>query len=130
MTDNAEPQVDRKTTERELPKVPFGAPHVLVLAAIEGGDTTAVHRVGKPDTVIGRGPEADFDVDDEQVSKRHCAIRVNGPVCTVIDLGSLNGTSLNDRELRPGVALRIRHLDEIGVGDTRLIFLSGRFKDR
>jgi pSer/pThr/pTyr-binding forkhead associated (FHA) protein len=67
-------------------------------------------------------------LDDEQVSKRHCLVRVEGPVCTIQELGSLNGTFVNGRKMRDDTALRLRHLDEIQIGSTRLFLLHGAFK--
>ena len=61
------------------------------------------------------------------VSTNHCAIRVDGPVCTIRDLESLNGTRYNGRPLKPGVAQRLRHLDQIQIGNTHLLLLMGRF---
>ena len=118
----------RETTEHQVPRPPFGAPHVWVLAVIDGDDPHVVHRVERQETVIGRDGSADFPIDDEEVSKQHCLLRAEGPVCTVTDLGSLNGTLLNGRPLRQGVAQRLRHLDEIQVGNTRLFLLSGKFR--
>jgi len=118
----------RETTEHRVPRPPFGAPHVWVLAVIDGDDPQVVHRLGRPETVIGRDGEAHFAIDDQEVSKQHCLLRLEGPVCTVTDLGSLNGTLLNGRPLRNGVAQRLRHLDEIQVGNTRLFLLAGKFR--
>lgn len=117
------------TARRTPPRRPFGAPHVFVLAVVEGDTHHGVHRLTAAETVVGRGEEADFVLDDSEVSKRHCVVRVDGPTCHLIDLGSLNGTSLNGREARSGVAQRLRHLDEIRVGGTRLLFLGGRFSE-
>jgi pSer/pThr/pTyr-binding forkhead associated (FHA) protein len=109
---------------------PFGAPHVFVLVVIGGQDTTAVHRIVRPETLIGRAEGAHFILDDGQVSKAHCKIRVEGPVCTLVDLGSRNGTSVNGRRLMKDVAQRLRHLDEIEIGKYRLFLLTGRFRDK
>jgi pSer/pThr/pTyr-binding forkhead associated (FHA) protein len=119
---------ESRTAERETFPTAFGAPHVFVLAVVEGRNPSAVYRLEASETVIGRGDQAALRIDhDDEVSKRHCAIRVDGPVCTLLDLGSLNGTRLNCRPVRPGVAHRLRHLDELQIGETRLLFLAGRF---
>jgi pSer/pThr/pTyr-binding forkhead associated (FHA) protein len=117
----------RETTEHQTPRPPFGAPHVFVLAVVDGDDPHRVHRIDRAETVIGR-EDAHFLVEDAEISKRHCLIRVDGPVCTLTDLGSLNGTLLNGRPLREGVAQRLRHLDEILLGTTRLFVLMGKFR--
>ena len=120
---------ERETTEHHTPRPPFGAPHVFVLVVIDGADTHGVHRVGQAETVIGR-EDADVAIEDDEISKRHCLIRADGPVCTLTDLGSLNGTMLNGRPMREGVAQRLRHLDEIQIGTTRLFLLVGKFRSQ
>jgi pSer/pThr/pTyr-binding forkhead associated (FHA) protein len=119
---------DSKTAEREEYRPPFGAPYVWVLAEIEGASSSRLHRIGQYETLIGRGEGSQIDLDDEQVSKRHCMLRVEGPVCTIQELGSLNGTRVNGRKLRDETAIRLRHLDEIQIGSTRLFVLHGAYK--
>jgi len=118
---------ERETTEHQTPRPPFGAPHVFVLAVVDGDDPHGVHRIDRTETVFGR-EGADVVIEDDEISKRHCLVRVDGPVCTLTDLGSLNGTKLNGRPMRDGVAQRLRHLDEIQVGTTRLFLLVGKFR--
>jgi len=119
------------TAEREDRRPPHGTPHVWVLAVVAGRNPAAVYRLARYETILGRGSEeASIDLDDDEVSKRHCLLRLEGPVCTIQDLGSLNGTRINGRRMRDGMAHRLRHLDEIQVGATRLFVLTGRFKPR
>jgi pSer/pThr/pTyr-binding forkhead associated (FHA) protein len=107
---------------------PFGAPFVVALAVVDGADLTAIHRLGQTETIVGRGTEADFSLTDPSVSKRHIAVRVEGGVYTLVDLESLNGTILNERRLGKGARERLKHLDEIRIGDTRLLFIASRFR--
>ena len=122
--------VHAKTAERPSRKPPFAAPHVFILAVMDGRDAHAVHRLTQPETVIGRTPEADLRIEDEAVSNRHCVIRVDGPVCTLVDLGSRNGTWVNARPVVRERTERLRHLDVIQLGDTRIMLLSGRFPEQ
>jgi two-component system, cell cycle response regulator len=46
----------------------------------------------KPETVIGRDPLADIQIDDSGVSRRHARVLVREGYCIVEDLGSTNGT--------------------------------------
>lgn len=124
------PEGAGETADRQQRQPPFGAPHVFVLVVVDGNDISAVHRVTRPETILGRGETATFVLEDEQISKEHCRIRVEGSVCTIVDSGSRNGTSVNGRRLPKGVAQRLRHLDEIAIGDHRLFLLAGRFRDR
>lgn len=118
------------TERHESWRPPYGGPWVYVLSVIDGPDPGQTHRIVRAETVIGRGPEADFRIDEERISKRHCLIRTEGGVCTLTDLGSLNGTLLNNRPLEKGVAKRLRHLDEICVGEVRLFVMTGKYKPR
>ena len=121
---------DVKTAERPARREPFAAPHVFVLTVVDGADVAAVHRIARTETVIGRGEEADFRVDDDQVSNRHCLIRIEGSVCTLVELGSLNGTRVNARRVPAETAERVRHLDTVQIGGTRILLLTGRIPDR
>ena len=120
---------DSTAVGRARRQQPFGAPHVFVLAVIGGKDTARAHRIVRTETVLGRDQEADFVVDDEQISKMHCKIRVEGAVCTIVDLGSRNGTTVNGRRLNAEVAQRLRHLDEVEIGKHRFFLLAGRYRD-
>lgn len=68
------------------------------------------------ETTIGRAKDNMIVVDDESVSDHHAAIRTEGSAFILHDLGSTNGTFLNDsaisepRVLKPG--------DQILIGGT------------
>ncbi len=72
-------------------------------------------QVGAKPLVLGRGLEADIRVEDDEISRSHCAIWMDGDKFLIKDLGSLNGTYVNDRliswetELLPGDRVRIGH---------------------
>jgi len=121
-------EVASRTADWTRRKAPFGAPHVFILLVIDGDDASVVHRIVHQETIVGRGEESHFVIDDEKVSKVHCKIRVEGSVCTIVDPGSRNGTSVNGRRLAPNVAQRLRSLDEIEIGSHRLLLLYGRFR--
>lgn len=66
--------------------------------------------------VIGRDPECDVRLDSHNVSRFHAAVEVVGERVLVEDLGSKNGTFVDDRriagvtEIRPGDRVRFgRH---------------------
>ena len=69
-------------------------------------------------TVVGRGPEAEIQIDDEAVSWNHLEIENRGGVLMATDLDSRNGTALNGEPLdRPR---RLRDGDTLIVGGHRL----------
>ena len=119
-------ELESRTADLRQREAPFGAPYFFALLVIEGDDPSLIHRIIRSETLIGRGEESHFTIEDEQVSKVHCRIRVNGPICTIVDSGSRNGTAVNGRRLAPKVAQRLRNLDEIEIGSHRLLLLSGR----
>ncbi len=70
--------------------------------------------------LIGR-EGADIPLDDPKVSRKHAEIGLYGPEAFVIrDLASTNGTLLNGRAVSEKA--KLRHWDEIGVGETALRF--------
>ncbi len=72
---------------------------------------------------IGRDLSNHVVVEQESVSRRHCALRVrNGGLC-LQDLGSTNGTYLNDVEVRYPREEPLRSGDLIKVGGTIFKFL-------
>jgi hypothetical protein len=73
--------------------------------------------------VIGRGTDADLQLLDQGVSRRHLDVQYDGRTSTVYDLGSTNGTSVNGHEVG---SHQLRHGDVIRVGHTRLVFQEPR----
>jgi hypothetical protein len=56
---------------------------------------------GKKNEVLVRDP-------DRQVSRFHCEIHKRGNHCYLIDLDSSNGTFMHNRQLQPGMAIKLR----------------------
>jgi two-component system cell cycle response regulator len=72
---------------------------------------------------IGRMPDNELALCDDAVSRRHARIERGSDGWLLMDVGSRNGTLLNDREL-VGQA-KLRRDDRIRVGSTIFKFLSG-----
>jgi diguanylate cyclase (GGDEF)-like protein len=71
---------------------------------------------------IGRHPSNDFPLDQESVSRRHARIVWSDEHWHAVDLGSTNGTYVNDEIVTDRV---LRDGDQIKVGRTILKFLEG-----
>ncbi len=71
---------------------------------------------------IGRHPSNDFPLDQESVSRRHARIVWSNEHWHAVDLGSTNGTYVNDEIVTDRV---LRDGDQIKVGRTILKFLEG-----
>jgi pSer/pThr/pTyr-binding forkhead associated (FHA) protein len=69
--------------------------------------------------VLGRGTDADIQLLDQGISRRHLDIQFDGNYATAYDLGSTNGTTINGHEVGSQV---LRHGDVIRVGHTRIVF--------
>jgi predicted component of type VI protein secretion system len=68
-------------------------------------------------TSVGRGDHNTLAIRDDSVSSAHCEILVNGPEVIVRELGSANGTYVNDvavvgqREVKNGQVLRFGSIE-------------------
>ena len=76
--------------------------------------------------VFGRSEPADQIVDDPAVSGRHLAIYFDGEGLFVEDLGSTNGTKINNSAIAPHEATRLESGDVIRVGQTTLKVAFGK----
>jgi hypothetical protein len=70
-------------------------------------------------TRLGRHPDSEIALDDITVSRRHAEITRIGGVYFVRDVGSLNGTYVNQERIDEE---QLRHGDEVQVGKFRLVF--------
>ncbi len=74
-------------------------------------------------TTLGRHPDSDIFLDDVTVSRRHVEVE-RAPGGTVVrDVGSLNGTYLNQQRIEGDVPLGDG--DELQVGKFKLTFVAG-----
>lgn len=73
--------------------------------------------------VIGRVAGCDLVIDDSKASRRHARIVVEAGVAEVEDLGSSNGTRLNDKPVTRRV---LRDGDRIQIGATVLVYREGQ----
>ena len=71
-------------------------------------------------TTIGRHPESDIVLDDITVSRRHSEVRLVDGRYVVSDVGSLNGTYVNQERVDSRV---LAQGDELQVGKFHLVFL-------
>jgi diguanylate cyclase (GGDEF)-like protein len=78
---------------------------------------------GEDEFTLGRDDKNFIVIDLDNVSRRHACVRVKGGKYFVEDLGSTNGTYLNDEEIRDLQPLRTGDL--VKVGGAIFKFLSG-----
>ncbi|MBN2723198.1 MAG: GGDEF domain-containing protein [Deltaproteobacteria bacterium] len=73
--------------------------------------------------VIGRHPDCELQLNDDSVSRRHAMVEFSSSGCIISDLGSTNGTYLNESVIRR--KMKIENGAKIRIGQVLLKFLSG-----
>ncbi len=87
------------------------------LTVLEGKDVGKTVQVDKPDFTIGR-ESADMVLNDAQASRKHAMIQLHDRRIVLKDLDSTNGTFIGTRQVKEE---ELKHLDEISIGNTRLL---------
>lgn len=103
-----------------LADLPVGGGVLLVRSGPQAGLRV---KLNETITRLGRHPDSDVYLDDITVSRRHVEVERSGPGYVVRDVGSLNGTYLNQARI-DGDA-KIMNGDELQVGKFKLVFLAG-----
>ena len=76
---------------------------------------------------IGRNDNCDLVLDDTQVSREHAEIRQQGDRFSITDLGSTNGTFLNNERLQSQQPTPLSTVDALRIGNHALrLFDNGR----
>ena len=93
------------------------------LVVLNGLDLGKKHPLTQETTLIGRSSKVAIQIDEDSVSRRHAAIARRRNHFVVRDLGSTNGTYVNERAVSEHMLV---DGDQIKIGPTILKFLSGR----
>jgi len=76
--------------------------HDAALVILDGDGKGKRIPLTKSQIVMGR-KQADVILTDPEASRRHCALLIYGDFAVVKDMGSANGTKLNDRLVKEGL---------------------------
>ncbi len=101
----------RARSTRPLRAAPGARRHYLVPPI---GDPIRLDPKGGP-TVLGRDDECDIAISSAKVSRRHLEITFDEDRAIVKDLGTMNGTLVNDRVLAD--PMELRDGDQVKFGD-------------
>lgn len=88
------------------------------LVVQRGNDIGAKVAIKHGQTSLGRNPDNDIVVNEVAVSRYHALLRFNertGEV-SIMDLGSTNGVTVNNTEIKSGTPYTLRQRDTIFVG--------------
>jgi two-component system cell cycle response regulator len=111
-----------RETERGVPQIPHTQAPACVLQ-IYGGTVGRRYEFGAREFVIGRDPDNDICVDLTTVSRRHARIYEKDGGAWVEDLGSTNGTVVNDVQV-DGPHL-LQNGDQMRFGGSIFKFIDG-----
>ena len=121
---NREDTAERMAVESDSPELPELAPLDrdlrFSLAVVAGPQAGSVFSIATPRVFVGRGENAEVQLKDAEVSRRHAMLEIRGEEATVIDLDSTNGTFVDDERIQRAT---ICHQKEFTVGATSLMFL-------
>ena len=107
------PGQETRVTKISVAKIK--APSEACLVQIYGPDLGKKYPLKDPnDFTIGREDGNDIVVPLDNVSRKHCRFQAKGDKIFVNDLGSTNGTMLNDEEVKKETALRNNDLVKVG----------------
>ena len=101
-------------------------PHLKLISSLEQTGLDAVTEIfplKNAFTIVGRSLECEIVISDPHISSKHIQIGKTTQGFTVSDLGSVNGTYVNDVKLLNPVQLRDG--DQILIGVTKLLFSEG-----
>jgi pSer/pThr/pTyr-binding forkhead associated (FHA) protein len=90
-----------------------------VLVVRSGAQAGATFVLADPLTRLGRHPDSEIMLDDITVSRRHADVERTATGYIARDVGSLNGTYVNQQRIDEA---QLRQGDELQVGKFRLVF--------
>jgi pSer/pThr/pTyr-binding forkhead associated (FHA) protein len=90
-----------------------------LLVVRNGPNEGARFSLSANDSVIGRHPDSTICLDDVTVSRRHAHLEQADGQVVLRDLGSLNGTYVNQERIEE---IALRHGDEVQIGRYRMVF--------
>ncbi|PID38455.1 MAG: GGDEF domain-containing protein [Deltaproteobacteria bacterium] len=92
------------------------------MVVIYGQDLGKKYNLDSASIIVGRSSKSDIQIDQESVSRNHCKLLNTGKTIILRDLGSTNGTYVNDEPVDEYV---LRDGNLIKIGRTIFKFLTG-----
>lgn len=97
------------------------------LLVIKGADEGKQFELSGAQLTVGRDGSNRIRLHDTEVSRRHAEFRQVDGGFVVVDIGSANGTYVNNQKVQEAL---LQAGDQIVIGQTTLVFSTGRSDDR
>ena len=97
-----------------------GSTHAFLLV-ISGSEPGRLHVLEKPELVIGRSKYADIRISERAMSQQHAKIVQTAEGHRIYDLGSTNGTFVNDQQIE---SVDLRAGDVVRTGETVFTYMA------
>ena len=86
-------------------------------------ETGEIYEITEHLTTIGRSQHNTITLSDAQyISKHHAEILFENGICYLTDVGSKNGTYINNEKIKVGSSIRLERSDVIKLADKKFIF--------
>ncbi len=111
---------DQATLNQELAKAKEQDACLIIIRGSPQG-----HRffLNQEQMIIGRDPAADISIVDQGISRKHARVAKKDGKVQIFDLGSANGTFINDKKIPPNEPRDLAKEDMIKLGSSILKFL-------
>ncbi|MGZ3688609.1 MAG: diguanylate cyclase [Bdellovibrionota bacterium] len=113
-------KVDQETLKREIQKAKEQEACLIIIRGTPQG-----HRffLTQEEMVIGRDPAADISIADQSISRKHAKVSKRDGKVVLTDMGSSNGTLVNDKKVDTNSTIGLSKEDMIKLGNTILKYL-------
>ena len=113
-------QGDQETLKKELAKAKEQEACLIIIRGTPQG-----HRffLTQDEMTIGRDPSADLSVADQSISRKHARLNRESGKIRLTDLGSSNGTFVNDKKVSANESVILAKEDMVKLGNSIFKFL-------
>ena len=113
-------QGDQETLKKELQKA---KEQEACLIIIRGNPQGHRYFLTQSQMTMGRDPSVDIVISDQSVSRKHAQISKEGDKVKFTDLGSSNGSFVNDKKIGTGESVFLEKEDMVKLGNSIFKFL-------